>query len=94
MKFEWDETKRLDNIKKRGLDFQDAHFVFNDEAYVIEDLRKDYDENRFILFGPLFGRLVVIVFTFRNDTIRIISMRKANQREQNKHTQKRSEQNR
>jgi len=93
MEFEWDETKRLDNLKSHGLDFEDAHFVFNDEAYVIEDIRRDYGEKRLILFGPLFGRLVVVVFTVRNDAIRIISMRKANQREQNYYAQKRSETN-
>jgi hypothetical protein len=93
MEFEWDKTKRIDNIKNHGLDFEDAHFVFNDEAYIIEDIRKGYGENRFILFGPLFGRLVVIVFTIRNDAIRIISMRKANQREQKHYSQKRSEAN-
>ena len=43
------------------------------------------------LYGPLFGRLVVVVFTVRGDVIRILSMRKANQREQRSYDQKRSE---
>jgi hypothetical protein len=93
MEFEWDEAKRLDNLKNHGLDFEDAKVVFNDEAYVIEDARRDYGEKRFILFGPLFGRIVVVVFTVRNDSIRIISMRKANQREQSYYAKKRSEAN-
>jgi len=41
-----------------------------------------------MLVGPLFGRLVVVVFTMRDDTIRIISMRKANTREQKRYVQK------
>ncbi|NIR51851.1 BrnT family toxin [candidate division KSB1 bacterium] len=94
MKFEWDEAKRLSNLENHGLDFEDAHFVFNEKAYVVEDTRKDYGETRYILIGPLFRRLVVIVFTVRQDVIRIISMRKANQREQKQYVRKRSKTNR
>ena len=51
-------------------------------ALTIEDDRKDYGEDRFITIGFLDGRMVVLVWTPRNDTLRIISMRKANEREQ------------
>jgi len=44
--------------------------VFNDEVYVVEDKRKNYGEPRYILLGLLFKRLVVVVFTRRNDVIR------------------------
>ena len=91
MELTWDENKRLSNLAKHGLDFEDAHWVFTDEAFVTEDARREYGEPRFILYGPLFGRIVVVVFAMRDDVIRILSMRKANQREQRSYNQKRSE---
>jgi uncharacterized DUF497 family protein len=89
--FTWDENKRLSNLAKHGLDFEDAHWVFTDEALAAEDTRREYGEPRFILYGPLFVRIVVVVFTVRDDVMRILSMRKANQREQKNYDQKRSE---
>lgn len=90
MKFEWDETKRRINLQKHGLDFRDAHLVFTDDAFVIEDLHDDYDEIRYVLQGMLEQFIVIVVFTVRDDEIiRIISMRKANKREQEHYVQKR-----
>lgn len=91
MEFEWDENKRLSNFAKHGLDFEDVPWVFTDEAFVVEDTRKEYGEPRFILYGPLFERIVVVAFAVRGDVIRILSMRKANQREQRSYYPKRSE---
>ena len=88
--FEWDENKRRINLEKHGLDFADARWVFTDEAYVTPDTRKEYGERRYTLYGPLFGRIVVVTFVVRDDAIRIISMRKANSREQKSYTHKRS----
>jgi uncharacterized protein len=39
MEFPWDENKRLSNLAKHGLDFEDAHWVFTDEAFAAEDTR-------------------------------------------------------
>ena len=89
MKFEWNENKRQSNKLKHGLDFFDAHLVFTEEALIEEDHRKDYGEQRYNLIGPLSNRLVIVTFSKRNDSIRIISMRKANQREQKNYDQKR-----
>ncbi len=83
MKFEWDEDKRRINLERHGLDFEDAEELFTDDAFFIEDKRKDYGEIRYILYGYLYSRLVIVVFTKRDENIRIISMRKANKREQN-----------
>ena len=91
MEFTWDEDKRLSNLAKHALDFEDAHWVFTVEAFVAEDIRRDYGEHRFTLYGPLFNRIVVVVFTQRDGVIRILSMRKANQPEQRNYYQKRSE---
>ena len=71
MEFTWDENKRLSNLAKHGLDFEDAHWVFTDETFAAEDTRRQYGEPRFILYGPLFGRLVVVIFTVRGDVILI-----------------------
>jgi uncharacterized DUF497 family protein len=90
MKFEWDENKRRINLQKHGLDFRDAHLVFNDDAFVIEDPHDDYDETRYILQGMLYEYMVMIVFIVRDEEIIcIISMRKANQREQKSYVKKR-----
>ena len=90
MKFEWDENKRRTNLQRHGLDFRDAHLVFNDDAFAIEDPHDDYDETRYILQGMLEQHVVIVVFTVREaEIIRIISMRKANKRERTSYVQKR-----
>ena len=90
MNFEWDEHKRRSNFQKHGLDFRDAHLVFTDDAFVLEDPHDDYDEVRYILQGMLKQVIVIVVFTMPNEEIiRIISMRKANKREQEHYVQKR-----
>ncbi len=89
MKFQWDENKRIRNLAKHRLDFQDAHLIFNDESFFVEDQRYQYDEARFILYGTLLGRVIVVVFSMPDDdVIRIISMRKATKREQKSYYQK------
>ncbi|MFQ5594270.1 MAG: BrnT family toxin [Anaerolineae bacterium] len=77
MQFEWDEQKNQANIRRRGLDFADAAQVFDGPMIVNLDTRQGYEEERWIGIGMTHGRVVVIVYTERDDTIRIISMRKA-----------------
>jgi uncharacterized protein len=89
MYFAWDEQKRRTNLSKHGLDFADAHRVFNDDALVVKDERLEYGEDRYILLGLLSERLIVVVFTVRDEVVRVISMRKANKREQQRYVQKR-----
>jgi len=81
MHFEWDENKRLDNLEKHGIDFEDAERFFDSEPLCFEDRRVGYSEERFVAFGAIAGRLIVTVYTLRESRIRIISMRKANARE-------------
>lgn len=82
MHFEWDETKRLQNLEKHGLDFAEVAELFACEApLVVEDTREDYGEKRFQGLGVLRGIVVLFVFTPRDDGLRIISMRKANKKE-------------
>ncbi len=82
MKFEWDETKRKSNIKKHGIDFVDAPSIFVGYTLTIEDNLYDYGEERFVTFGILDGRVVVVVHTESEKLIRIISIRKATKYEE------------
>jgi uncharacterized DUF497 family protein len=82
MDFEWDEEKSQACFTKRGFDFAFSVNAFIDPNRVIhEDTRHTYGEQRFQLMGLIQGRLFVVVYTLRNDSFRIISARKANQRE-------------
>ena len=81
MKYEWDEAKNLVNIKKHGIDFNDAHELFEGDKLVIPYTRQDYGEKRMIAVGRINGRLMIGVYTQRSETLRIISIRKANDRE-------------
>ncbi len=63
MEFEWDENKRLSNIRKHGIDFADAEAVFEGDTVTVEDNRFDYGEVRFITLGLLEGDVVVVVYT-------------------------------
>jgi len=86
--YDWDDKKNEKNKADRKLDFNDAELVFNGPTLTFEDSRFDYGEPRFITFGLLAERLVVIAHTPRNDKTRIISMRKGNSREQKKYSQR------
>lgn len=82
-KFEWDEDKNQLNIEKHKLSFKSAQQLFLKPIPIIVDDRIDYKEKRYIGFGELGGRLMVVVFTLRkNNIVRLISFRKANNREQ------------
>jgi uncharacterized protein len=78
-RFEWDERKNKENIRKHGFDFQDAHEIFDSPLLVRLDTRKEYGEDRWKATGMLRGRFVVLAFTERNEgtVVRIISLRKA-----------------
>jgi uncharacterized DUF497 family protein len=82
MEYEWDPAKNRSNFAKHGFDFDDAELVFDGLCSTFEDRRFDYGETRFITVGLLAGELVVIAHSVRGESTRIISMRKATQREQ------------
>ena len=81
MNFKWDPRKAIANLQKHGIDFADAVTVFDDlNAVTIDDL--DYEEQRFITIAmDAFGRILVVVYTWRGDNIRLISARKATKNE-------------
>ncbi|MBN3893391.1 MAG: BrnT family toxin [Nostoc sp. JL31] len=82
MAYQWDRDKAAANLRKHGVDFADAVTVFSDDlAITITDER--FDKERFITIGiDAFSRVLVVVYTWRNDEIRLISARKATRYEQ------------
>jgi len=81
MNYEWNEQKRLANLAKHGVDFDEAINFNWSLAWVELDSRYDYNEQRFNALAPIDNRLYVMTFTRRDEAIRIISFRKANKRE-------------
>jgi uncharacterized DUF497 family protein len=77
--FEWDDAKAEANFRKHKVRFQHAAEACEDPYALIElDDSEDYGEDRFILIGRAADGLLAIVYTERNDRIRIISAREAN----------------
>jgi uncharacterized protein len=88
MKLTYDPVKRARTMKERGLDFEDCAEVFAGPTYDTPDDRRDYGEPRIKTIGWLAGCLVSVVWTPRNDTRRIISMRYINDREKARYGQR------
>ena len=84
MEISYDSAKRAHTLAERGLDFDDARRVFEGAIVNYVDDRKYYGEVRWISVGYLDARLLMIVWTQRGDARHVISMRKANDREQKK----------
>jgi uncharacterized DUF497 family protein len=87
MRITFDPVKRGWTLRERGLDFVDATAVFAGLSFTFEDDRFDYPEVRFVTVGLLAGRMIVLVWTPDPSVVddegrRVISMRKANAREQ------------
>ena len=82
MDIEYAPTKRDATLAERGLDMARAAEIFDGPTLTVEDDREDYGEIRLITVGFLDGRMVVTVWTQRGAARRIISLRKANEREQ------------
>lgn len=87
MRFEWDEKKNNENIRKHRLDFADAWQVFENPLLAKLDERENYGEDRWIGIGMMSnGIVIVLLFTEREqETIRIISMRKATKNERTRY---------
>jgi uncharacterized DUF497 family protein len=78
---EFNKAKRDKTLTERGLDFARAADIFVGLHFTGKDKREGYGEHRMITVGYLDTRLVVLVWTPRGEARRIISMRKANDRE-------------
>ena len=80
--FEWDEQKAERNQAKHSISFQFATRAFDDEnRLTVIDNRRNYGEIRYITIAKIDNRLYVVAFTFRSSIIRLISARKANNKE-------------
>lgn len=85
MKFTCNPVKNETNIRERGLPLLAASVMFDSHMLVREDTRKPYPERRFIGYRTIDGRLMVVVFCIpAPGHVHIISLRKANRREQAK----------
>ncbi|MFC1620599.1 BrnT family toxin [Candidatus Neomarinimicrobiota bacterium] len=87
--YEWDPAKSRSNYRKHGVYFADAVFVFGDDFAI--DIPDDYpeEERRVIIGRDAFGRILVVVYTWRENNIRIISARKATPTEHKQYEEKR-----
>ena len=86
MRFEFDAEKQTLNLRKHGIDLRDAAYVFLDPHRLdAADGRKDYGEERRLVVGTVEDRVWVVVYTRRADAVRLISARKANEREQKRY---------
>ena len=90
MSYQWDLKKAASNLKKHGVDFADTVGVFEDEWALTIKAQYLEDEQRFVTIGMDFlGRILVVVYTYRNDDIRLISSRRATKRERRRYERKR-----
>ena len=86
MEFKWDSKNAEINLQKHGVHFKSAIAVFADEnRLTATDDRKDYKEERYTTLGRIENRIYVVIYTTASETIRIISARKANKREQKRY---------
>jgi uncharacterized DUF497 family protein len=86
--YEWDEAKRRANLRKHGVDFA-LIWRFDWQAALVEkDDRRDYGEDRFRAIGPAGAGLYVVAYTHRGRAMRVISMRRANARDERKYEEK------
>jgi hypothetical protein len=79
---DWDEDKRAANLAKHGDDFADVARFDWTGAIRLPDTRRDYGEVREGVYGLIGDRLHFLVFTLRDGRMRIISLRRASEREQ------------
>lgn len=76
--FSWDESKRLENLKKHGVDFQDAALIFENAVLEEQDRRRDYREERWRALGHVDEDYFMVVYTWRDSARRIISAWRVN----------------
>ncbi len=83
MKFEWDENKAARNLSKHGISFDEAKTVFDDPLYIdFYDPDHSEDEARYLIVGASNRRrLLIVSYTQRGDSIRLISSRELTQSE-------------
>ena len=82
MEYEWDQNKADTNVQLHKVDFDQVYDLDWDTVIEFEDIREDYNEVRMIAYGLIDVRLHCLVYTMRGDNCRVISLRKANKKEE------------
>ena len=88
MRVEWDPSKNRENTEKHGISFEEAAQLLLETADPMEVFDEVHSgkENRFVAVGPIACGVIVVIFTERDDeTVRIISARKATRREKGRY---------
>ncbi|WP_456382824.1 BrnT family toxin [Hydrogenimonas sp.] len=81
MKFEYDPKKSKTNMQKHGIDFKEAQKLWEDEDMIQLPSRHLLDEPRWLVVGCIEKKHYTAIITYRNDAIRIISVRRSRQKE-------------
>ena len=90
--FIWDEAKRLSNLQKHGLDFRDAHLVYdNPDKCTYDASRQDEYRLMDVALAVLRGRLLTLVYMEIGDDVRVISFRNVSREERKQYEQDRRE---
>ena len=90
MELEWDRRKAASNLRNHGVDFADAATVlFDDMALTVIDDAAENEDRHVTLGLDALGRCLVVVYTWRQETIRLISARKATKAERRCYESKR-----
>jgi len=87
MEYEWDPVKAAANLRKHGIAFEQVHSFEWNEALIQPDDRYPYGEQRFHALGKVEGRIFALIFTRRERIVRVISFRKANDREKRRYAE-------
>lgn len=85
MRLSYDPAKNERNMAERGLAFDLAEEFDWSSALIVEDLRRDYSERRFRALGLIGEHLHMLVFSPRDGTLHVISLRRANKRERSRY---------
>jgi uncharacterized protein len=82
----WDEAKRKSNLKKHGLDFEDAYLIYeNPDKCTYEASRDDEYRLMDVALAVIKGRLLTLVYSVRGDKVRVISFRNASREERKRY---------
>ncbi len=81
MDFEWDPAKNEVNIEKHGIDFRGAQTIWDGEIVTVQSQQHHHGEKRYLAIGLYKDREIAVVFTWRHQTIRLISARRARKNE-------------
>jgi uncharacterized protein len=80
--YEWDDVKNARNLARHGIGFEAMGDFDWDRSIIVDRSRHADGERRFAGIGPLHGKIYTVIYTWRGGTMRIISLRRANRKEE------------